>query len=327
MSNGAGWRVGTVAEKAGARLAGEEGRLLVSKKKQSRETPSAVAEDLDLRSVLRVPAEPDAARSFLSSLAPDAKPRGPKDKASAPAAMQAYAGELGELQERLYAESKGGTKRSLLLVLQGMDTSGKGGVVEHVLGLVNPAGLALRTFKSPTKEELSHHFLWRIRRALPSPGEIGIFDRSHYEDVLIVKVHELVDAATIDKRYAEINRFEQGLADDGVTIVKCFLNISYDEQRERLLARLDDPTKHWKFNEGDIDERRRWDDYQAAYFDALTRCNTDAAPWYAIPSDRKWYRNWAIGQILLETLTELDPQYPKMDLDIPALKARLAPPN
>ncbi|GAB3299555.1 polyphosphate kinase 2 family protein [Epidermidibacterium keratini] len=296
----------------------------MSKKKRSHEASS---DQPDLRSVLRVPAEPDAARSFLSSLGPDAKPRGPKDKASAPAAMQQYAGDLGELQERLYAESKGGSQRRLLLVLQGMDTSGKGGVVEHVLGLVNPAGLALRTFKSPTKEELAHHFLWRIRRAVPMAGEIGIFDRSHYEDVLIAKVRSLVDAETIEKRYAEINRFEQGLVDDGVTIIKCFLNISYDEQRERLLARLDDPTKHWKFNEGDIEERQRWDDYQAAYFEALTRCNTDAAPWYAIPSDRKWYRNWAIGQILLETLMELDPQYPKMDLDVPALKARLAPPN
>lgn len=299
----------------------------MSKKKGSREQELAKSGDLDLRSVLRVPADPDAARSFLSSLGPDAKPRGPKDKASAPAAMQEYAGDLADLQERLYAASKGRSQRRVLVVLQGMDTSGKGGVIEHVFGLINPAGLVLRSFKAPTEEERSHHFLWRIRKALPGAGEIGIFDRSHYEDVLIAKVRRLVDAATIEKRYAEINRFEQGLADDDVAIVKCFLNISYDEQRERLLARLDDPTKHWKFNEGDIDERGRWDDYQAAYFDALTRCNTDAAPWYAIPSDRKWYRNWAIGQILLETLTELDPQYPKMDLDIPALKARLAPPH
>jgi PPK2 family polyphosphate:nucleotide phosphotransferase len=215
----------------------------------------------------------------------------------------------------------------VLLVLQGMDTSGKGGVVEHVIGLVNPQGAHIASFKKPTPEELRHHFLWRVRRALPPSGTIGIFDRSHYEDVLVVRVHELLPAEVVERRYAEINRFEAQLVADGVAVVKCFLNVSYDEQRERLLARLDDPSKHWKFNEGDLAERARWAEYQEAYRLVLERCSTPEAPWYAVPADRKWYRNWAVAQLLHETLAELDPRYPTPELDLPALKKRLAPPN
>ncbi|MDT4923598.1 MAG: hypothetical protein QOG01_1311 [Pseudonocardiales bacterium] len=231
------------------------------------------------------------------------------------------------LQDRLWAEATTGGRRSILLVLQGIDTAGKGGVTEHVVGAFGPIGVEYTAFKAPTKEERAHDFLWRIRKRLPPPGVIGVFDRSHYEDVLIVRVHELVPPDEWRGRYDVINEFEAELVAAGTTIIKCFLNISYDTQRERLLARLDDPDKHWKFNEQDLAERARWSDYQAAFSDMLERCNTDHAPWYVVPSDHKKYRNWAIAELLRETLVELDPQYPHPDLDIPALRARLQPPH
>ena len=259
----------------------------------------------------------------LDALDPRATPRAPGGKARTKAAMEEVGAPLADLQESLYAERG----RRVLIVLQGMDTSGKGGVIEHVFGLVNPQGVHIHSFKKPSPEEQRHHFLWRVRRALPAPGMLGIFDRSHYEDVLVARVHGLAEPAVVEKRYAEINTFEARLAADGVTLLKCFLNVSYDEQRARLLARLDDPTKHWKFNPGDLAERARWADYQEAYRIALERTSTDAAPWYAVPADRKWYRNWAIGRLLLETLRELDPKYPTPDLDVPALKKALQPPN
>ena len=265
----------------------------------------------------------------MASLDPGAKPGVPGDKKETKAALDAMGDELASLQDRLYAE---GTlddgRRRILIVLQGMDTSGKGGVIKHVAGQVNPLGLEIASFKKPTEEELAEHFLWRIRKRVPQPGNIGIFDRSHSEDVLIGRVRELAPREEIERRYEEINEFERELCDSGVTLIKCFLHITYDTQRERLLARLDDPTKRWKFNEGDIDERRRWDDYQAAYQLALSRCSTEWAPWYVVPSDRKWARNWVVGNLLLETLRELDPQYPERpDLDDADLKRRLAPPN
>ena len=260
----------------------------------------------DLRSLLRFGGD-------LSAIDTRATP-GVKSRKKAEAALAADSAELASLQERLSAEDT----RAVVLLLQGMDTCGKDGTVKHVVGQVNPAGLRITSFKQPTPAELKHHFLWRIRRALPDRGYLGIFNRSHYEDVLIVRVHGL---APWEGRYAEINRFE---AKAGVTWIKCMLHISRDEQRERLLARLADPTKRWKFNVGDLAERDRWDDYAAAYQDALARCNADAAPWYVVPADRKWYRNWAVQQLLLETLRELDPQYPaREDLDVPALEARL----
>ncbi|WP_199849443.1 PPK2 family polyphosphate kinase [Blastococcus sp. Marseille-P5729] len=276
-----------------------------------------------LRALLRVPADPDAARARLAEITPDSIPAGPSSKDDGKDALQKYGDELYDLQERFYAAARGGVDRRILIVLQGMDTSGKGGVIEHVIGLINPGGVRIHSFKTPTEEERQHDFLWRVRRALPGQGQIGIFDRSHYEDVLIAKVRQLVDADTIEQRYAQINEFEKELVDDGYTLLKCFLNISKNEQKERLLARLDDPTKHWKFNPGDVDERALWDDYQDAYFLALTRCSTEHAPWYAVPSDRKWYRNWAIGQLLVETLRELDPQYPRMDFDVEEQRQRL----
>ena len=273
-----------------------------------------------LRDALRV--EPGAPVD-LDALDARATPLAPGKKAKTAAATAAAGDPLAELQEALYAQ---GTSR-VLLVLQGMDTSGKGGVIEHVIGLVNPQGVHIASFKKPTPEELRHHFLWRVRRALPPAGAIGIFDRSHYEDVLVARVHELAAPAVLEKRYGEIARFEDGLVQQGYAVVKCFLNVSYDEQRERLLARLADPAKHWKFNEGDLAERARWADYQEAYRIALERTSTAAAPWYAVPADRKWYRNWAVARLLLETLRDLDPHYPQPDLDIKRLTKALAPPH
>jgi PPK2 family polyphosphate:nucleotide phosphotransferase len=259
----------------------------------------------------------------MDALDARATPLAPGGKKKTAAAMLTDGDRLADLQEALFAAGS----RRVLVVLQGMDTSGKGGVIEHVIGLVNPQGVHIASFKKPTPEELRHHFLWRVRRALPGPGLIGIFDRSHYEDVLVARVHALAPADVIEKRYAEIEKFEAGLAAQGYTLVKCFLHISYEEQRERLLARLEDPDKHWKFNPADLAERARWAEYQEAYRIALERCATAEAPWYAVPADRKWYRNWAIGRLLLETVRDLDPQYPATDLDVPALTKALAPPN
>src|SRR3954471_14850392 len=243
--------------------------------------------------LLRLP----AGQVDLGALDPHATPGFEGGKSAGKKALQELGAELADLQEKLFAEGYTGSRQRVLLVLQGMDTSGKGGVLSHTVGMLEVSGVALKSFKKPTDEELAHDFLWRIERALPAPGEIGIFDRSHYEDVLVVKVHELAAPAEIERRYAAINDFEQRLAATGTTIIKCMLHISPDEQRERLLARLDDPTKQWKFKPGDVDERARWDDYQAAYETALERCNTPNAPWYVIPSDRKWYRNWATAQL------------------------------
>lgn len=230
-------------------------------------------------------------------------------------------------QEQLWAESTVGGQRRVLIVLQGMDTAGKGGVTKHVVGTLGPIGVQYTAFKKPTEEEQAHHFLWRIRRRLPPPGAVGVFDRSHYEDVLVVRVHELAPEAEWRSRYDEINAFETELVESGFTLLKLFLNVSFATQRKRLLARLENPDKHWKFNPGDIDERMRWSEYQAAYSDALERCNTDVAPWYVVPSDSKKYRNWAVGELLRETLEAMDPHYPHPPLDVPRLAARLQPPH
>jgi PPK2 family polyphosphate:nucleotide phosphotransferase len=246
------------------------------------------------------------------------------DKEEGKVALESLAPEVSEWQERLYAEGRKGGQRSVLLVLQGMDTSGKGGVIRHGAGLMDPQGLKITSFKAPTPAEKRRGFLWRIRQALPGTGMIGIFDRSHYEDVLIARVRNLVAPPVWNRRYEQINEFEAEVAAAGVTVVKCFLHISPEEQRIRLQARLDDPTKHWKYNPGDVDERTLWPDYAEAYQAALERCNLPEAPWYVIPSDRKWYRNWAITTLLLETLKGLDPQWPPADFDVDAEKARLA---
>lgn len=233
---------------------------------------------------------------------------------------------LRDLQKRLWAEGTAGGHRRILLVLQGIDTAGKGGVTKHVVGTFDPIGVQYTGFKAPTKDELKHDFLWRIRKQLPIAGAVGVFDRSHYEDVLIVRVHNLVPGAEWGKRYDLINEFEAQLVADGTTVLKCFLNISFDTQRARLLSRLERPDKHWKFNPTDIEERSYWNEYQVAYSDMLEKCNTEHAPWYIVPSDHKKYRNWAVGELLHETLVELDPQYPNPPLDIAELTKRLAPP-
>jgi PPK2 family polyphosphate:nucleotide phosphotransferase len=230
-------------------------------------------------------------------------------------------------QERLWAESRDGGLRSLLLVLQGIDTAGKGGVTEHVVGACGPIGVQYNSFGKPTEEELAHDFLWRVRLRLPPAGVIGVFDRSHYEDVLVPRVHGTVSLDEIDARYDQINAFEAELAEAGTTVLKVFLHIDFDTQRERLLARLDNPDKHWKFQEADITERARWADYQAAFQAMFDRTDTEAAPWYVVPANVKPYRNWAVAQLLHETLQTLDPRYPRPELDVKALKKRLAPPN
>ncbi len=208
-------------------------------------------------------------------------------------------------------------------MLQGMDTSGKGGVLRHTVGLVDPQGVRIASFKKPTPEELEHDFLWRIRRALPEPGYLGVFDRSHYEDVLIARVEGLAEPDVIEKRYDEINEFERELTEDGTVVIKCLLHISPEEQRERLLARLDDPTKYWKYNPGDLDARARWPEYRTAYEIAVERTNTEHAPWYVVPSDKKWYRNLAVGQLLMDALRGMDLSWPAANFDVEAERARL----
>ncbi len=269
---------------------------------------------------LRVPPGP----VDLARISPGSTPGFKKSKQRAKAELSDLAPTLADLQERLFAEGQTGGTRNVLLILQGMDTSGKGGTLRHVVGLVDPQGVRIKSFKAPTTEERRHEFLWRIRRELPPPGYLGIFDRSHYEDVLIVRVHQLVPRSTWSRRYGTINRFEEQLATRGTTIVKCFLHLSQDEQRKRLHARLEDPTKHWKYNPADVDERVWWDDYQQAYQDALERTNTPHSPWYVVPADHKWYRNWAITHLLIEHLADLDPQWPPASYDIAAEKKRLA---
>jgi len=260
----------------------------------------------------------------LADFPTDAKPGFDGKKSEGKATLYALGDELADLQERLWAEGRAaGSRRRVLLVLQGMDTSGKGGTLRHTVGLVDPQGVRITSFKAPSEEELAHDFLWRIRRAVPAPGYIGVFDRSHYEDVLIARVNELAGPEEIDRRYDAINEFERELVEDGTVVLKCMLHVSKEEQRARLLARLDNPDKHWKYEPGDIDSRLRWDDYQAAYALALARTNTEHAPWYVVPSDRKWFRNLAVGQLLLGALRDLDPQWPEADFDVDAERARL----
>ncbi len=255
---------------------------------------------------------------------PGRKVVGEDPKQWSKAEVAAISAELGSYQERLFAAAKeGATKRRVLLVLQAMDCGGKDGTVRGVTQGMSPAGMKAVSFGPPTAEERRRGFLWRIRRALPAAGYVGIFNRSHYEDVLVVRVHDLVAEDVWSQRYDEINAFEAEQAAAGLTLVKVMLHISKDEQKKRLLARLDDPTKHWKYNPGDLAERARWDDYQHAYQDALNRCSTDAAPWYVVPADRKWYRNWAVATLLRQAFTDITPDYPEPDFDVAAERAKL----
>ncbi len=260
----------------------------------------------------------------LADLDPHSTPAFIGDKEAGKQVMGGLQSRLGDLQERLFAESRGGGRRSVLLVIQGMDTSGKGGIMRHVVGAVDPQGVDITSFKAPSAQERRHPFLWRIRRALPRPGMIGVFDRSQYEDVLIVRVHDLVPRATWARRYAQINAFERGVVDNGTVIVKVMLHISGAEQKARLGERLERADKHWKFNPGDIDERGHWPDYMQAYQAALEKCSTDAAPWFVVPADRKWYARLGVTNLLLEHLEAMDPKWPAADFDVEAEKERLA---
>ena len=230
---------------------------------------------------------------------------------------------MGELQERLFAEGSAGGERSLLVVVQGLDTAGKGGVARHVMSKVDPQGVALRSFGPPTPEEQEHHFLWRIKKELPPPGLIGVFDRSHYEDVLVARVDELVPPKVWEKRYDEINDFEAGLVESGTTVLKFGLMVSHDEQGQRLMKRLDRPDKHWKYSTNDLPTRLQWDDYQDAYADVFRSTSTDVAPWYVIPADHKWYARLAITEILVQTLVDMDPEWPTVRWD-PEVQRRRA---
>lgn len=247
----------------------------------------------------------------LQDYEPDDKSDFDGSKKDAEAELEQIAIELDELQERLYAESK----HAVLFVIQAMDTGGKDGTIRKVFGNLNPAGCRVAAFKAPTTTELAHDYLWRIHAALPRRGEIGIFNRSHYEDVLVVRVHNLVPKEVWEKRYAQINAFEKQLSEEGTTIVKFFLHISKDEQKQRLEERIADPKKHWKFNPGDLKERALWNDYQNAYEEAINKTSTEYAPWYVIPANRKWYRNVIVARIALETLKGLDPKYPETKQD------------
>lgn len=246
------------------------------------------------------------------------------DKDDAETAMAARGAELAELQERLYAEGRAGGGRGVLCVIQGLDTAGKGGIVRHVMGLVDPQGVTIRAFGVPTEEERAHHYLWRIRNALPQPGRIGVFDRSHYEDVLVVRVDELVPEDVWRPRFDEINAFEQEITAQGFTVLKFALMVSYEEQGIRLMERLDRPDKHWKYSPGDLKTRAKWDAYQEAYADVFRRTSTDVAPWYVLPADKKWYPRLAVTEILTHTLKTLNPQWPTGDFDVAEQRRLLA---
>ncbi|WP_425843072.1 PPK2 family polyphosphate kinase [Agrococcus sp. TSP3-2-1] len=259
----------------------------------------------------------------LASVSPASTPGFDGRKADGQRALEAGAERLAELQERLFAESTAGGERSVLLMVQGMDTSGKGGIMRHVVGQVDPQGVRIKAFKAPTEEERSHDFLWRIERELPAPGMIGVFDRSHYEDVLIHRVRGLSAPDVIEERYGRIVEFERGIAERRISLIKVMLHVSFEEQGTRLLERLDRPEKHWKYNPADIDEREHWDAYMEAYEIAIARTATDQAPWHVVPADRKWYARLAVHELLLEALERIDPQWPTADFDVAAERARL----
>jgi PPK2 family polyphosphate:nucleotide phosphotransferase len=246
----------------------------------------------------------------LSEIDPNDTHLVPGGKSEAKRENAATQERLGELQELLFASHD----RKLLLILQGMDTSGKDGTIRHVMGGFNPSGTRVASFRDPSIDELDHDYLWRVHRQAPIKGEVVVFNRSHYEDVLIVRVHKLVPKAVWEKRYHQINAFEQMLVEEGTVILKFFLHISKEEQRKRLQARIEDPTKRWKFQHSDLEERELWDDYQQAYEDALSKTATEAAPWYIVPADQKWYRNYVVGTVLVAALERLDMKYPDPDL-------------
>ena len=285
------------------------------------QTGGMAAKDLwttDPRDALRVGPDFD-----LASFDRNGQPGWDGDKEDGEAYLPERGEEMSDLQERLFAEGREGGTRSVLLVLQGLDTAGKGGIVRHVMGMVDPQGVALASFGVPTEEERAHHYLWRIEKKLPPAGRIGVFDRSHYEDVLVVRVDELVPEDVWRARYDEINAWEKKLVEGGTTIIKVALMVSYAEQGERLMERLERPDKHWKFNPGDLDTRSKWPAFQEAYSDVFRLTATDHAPWYVVPADKKWYSRLAITEILTRTLEDLDPQWPVADFDVEEMKKAL----
>lgn len=261
----------------------------------------------------------------LADVDPDATPGYTGGKKHGHVDLQAGADELDELQERLFAQSRiVADTPAVLLVLQAMDSAGKGGIVRHVVGSVDPQGVSLVAFKKPTPEELAHDFLWRIEKQVPDAGFIGVFDRSHYEDVLIGRVRSLADPEEIERRYGAIVDFEKRLTDRGIRVVKVMLHISPDEQKARLMERLNRPDKHWKYNPGDVDERQLWPAYMEAYQTVFERTSTPNAPWHVVPANAKWYARIAVQALLLDALEDIDPQWPAADFDVEAEKRRLA---
>ena len=252
----------------------------------------------------------------LESLDPGSTPGYDGGKADGEQLLGELDGKLTQLQEQLFAESRTGGKKRVLLVLQAMDTAGKGGIVNHVMGQMNPQGVQLKSFKAPTPEEQSYDFLWRIEKEVPAAGMVGVFDRSHYEDVLIHRVHHWADAEELERRYRAINEFEARQAAAGTKIVKVMLHISRDEQKNRLLARLEDPAKQWKYSSGDLKERAFWADYMDAYQTALDKTSTELAPWHVVPANKKWYARIVVQQLLLEALEGLNLKWPVPDLDM-----------
>jgi PPK2 family polyphosphate:nucleotide phosphotransferase len=244
-------------------------------------------------------------------------------KSTGKARTQSRGKQLADLQEQLFADGRSGGSRSLLLVLQGMDTAGKGGIVRHVIGMVDPQGVDYASFGPPTKEEQAHHFLWRVQKKLPAPGRIGVFDRSHYEDVLVAKVRGLAPAEQIEARYGEINAWEQRLLDQGTTIIKCALMVSLDEQLDRLEKRLHRPDKYWKYSDSDLDDRAHWTQFRDAYEAMFERTSTPAAPWHVIPADRKWFARLAVTELLSHALEGLDLGWPAPAFDVDAERARI----
>ena len=248
----------------------------------------------------------EVGRPFQLSTLPTQGKQFHPDRDQAEAEFKALRREFIDLQTRLYAEGQ----QKLLIVLQAMDAGGKDGTIRKVFRGVNPQGVRVHSFKVPSKEELAHDFLWRIHNVVPAKGMIGVFNRSHYEDVLVVRVHNIVPESVWRPRFEQINQFEKLLTDTGTTILKFFLHISPEEQKERFQARLDDTSKNWKFSVEDLEKRKYWGNYMAAYEEMLQRCTTPDAPWYVIPADQKWYRNWVITRTIVDTLKEMDPQYP-----------------
>ncbi|MCL2516386.1 MAG: polyphosphate kinase 2 family protein [Microbacteriaceae bacterium] len=259
----------------------------------------------------------------LADVDPASTPGFKGDKQAGESVLAAGAVELTALQQRLYARGVEGDERRVLLVLQGMDTSGKDGTVRHVVGMTHPEGVALKSFKAPTAWERRHDFLWRVARQVPAPGMLGVFNRSHYEDVLIQRVHQMAPAAEIERRYGAINEFEAGLADRGITVLKVMLHISPEEQKARLTERLDNPEKYWKYNPADVTERGFWNEYQQAYQIALERTSTEAAPWFVVPADRKWFARIAVQRLLVGALQGLHLTWPLPSFDVAAEQKRL----